>query len=130
MTGGGTHDGEGEPVVGPDLGNWCPDRHFNRVPARVLPLMGLMLASVGALWGAVRRPRMWAASGLLIGAGGGYLLLLARAAASCQTISEPGYFRDCTAPANLVIFQLGAAGLLVTGIVLLVLGLWEGSRRH
>ena len=96
----------------------------------VLPLVGLIAAGVAALWAAVRRPRIWAISGLLIGAGGAYLLLLARAAASCQTISEPGYLRDCTAPANLAVFQSSAAGLLVAGIALMVFGLWQSFRQH
>lgn len=96
----------------------------------VLPLLGLLTASTAVVWALARKPRLWPASGILIGTGATYLLLVLRALADCRTVAAPDYFRDCRAPENLIVYQLGAAGLLMVGVLLLVIGAVTGMRRQ
>ena len=94
----------------------------------IAPLFGLIIGALAASWALAGRPRLAASSGLLVGAGGAYLALLARALADCRTMLTPGFYQDCRPPDNLIVYESGAVAMLVFGVALLVMDLLLAAR--
>jgi hypothetical protein len=96
----------------------------------VIPLAGLVVAALFAVWALRLRPQLWALAGVLAGTGGMWLLLLWRAASACQPVVTPGYVSDCRPPADLALWTGGGLVFLALGLALLAAALLSSRRRE
>jgi hypothetical protein len=82
------------------------------------PTLGFALALVGFLLSLRDRPRFWSSSGILIGAGFVWLILIWLASSACRTIETPTYYADCRPP-DITPYVTAALAFIVAGSAML-----------
>jgi hypothetical protein len=95
----------------------------------LLPLIGLILGAMAAMWLFRAAHRMWFGAGVLIGTCGIYLAALTYAAARCREFAESSPLRDCRSPDDFVVYQAAGAVILVAGIAILAVAMARARTR-